>query len=61
MLPSNFENWRVSMIEMGKLVRACERDHLSLNGINDWIGGVHLYGKKGIWRLNAATMRVIRL
>ena len=31
---------------MGKLVHTGEQDHLFLNGMDDWIGGVHLLGKK---------------
>ncbi|WP_261303535.1 DUF1835 domain-containing protein [Paenibacillus andongensis] len=59
--PSQFEKWCVSLTEMGKLVHACKQDHLFLNGIDDWIGGVHLLGKKDIWRRNSATMGFTRL
>jgi len=54
-LPPQFEKWRLQKTEMGKLVHAGDQDHLYLNGMNDWIGGVHLLGKKGLWRRNAAT------
>ncbi|KQX63783.1 MULTISPECIES: DUF1835 domain-containing protein [unclassified Paenibacillus] len=49
-LPPQFEKWRLHRTDMGKLVHTCELDHLYLNGIDDWIGGVHLLGKKDIWR-----------
>ncbi|SDP22080.1 protein of unknown function [Paenibacillus sp. yr247] len=60
-LPPQFENWRVSMTDMGILVHGCERDHVSLNGIDDWIGGVHLLGKKDIWRRNAVSTGFVKL
>lgn len=60
-LSPQYENWRVSRTEMGKLVHACKQDHLSLNGINDWIGGVHLLGKKDVWRRNAVTTGFSRM
>lgn len=51
--PLQFEDYRVKMTELGKLVHGCEEDHVFLNGIYDWIGGVHLSGKKDVWRRNA--------
>ncbi|WP_079415005.1 DUF1835 domain-containing protein [Paenibacillus ferrarius] len=60
-LPPGFENWRVGLTEWGILVLGCERDHLFLNGIDDWIGGVHLLGKEGIWRQNTATTGFLRM
>ncbi len=46
---------------MGKLVHTGEQDHLYLNGMDDWIGGVHLLGKKGVWRRNAATTGFLKM
>ncbi|MBP1965863.1 DUF1835 domain-containing protein [Paenibacillus aceris] len=52
-LPFQFENWRVRLTDMGKLVLTGKQDHVLLNGIDDWIGGVHLFGKQHVWRRNA--------
>ncbi|CAH1215549.1 hypothetical protein PAECIP111891_04251 [Paenibacillus allorhizoplanae] len=53
--PPQFENYRVKITEMGKLILTCEQDYIFLNGIDDWIGGVHLHGRKDVWRRNAVT------
>jgi hypothetical protein len=60
-LPIEFENWRVRITEMGILVHECKRDHLFLNGIDDWIGGVHLLGKKDIWRRNGISKGFVNM
>lgn len=60
-LPYQFEKWRVSLTETGKLVYRGKKDHLLLNGIDDWIGGVHLIGKEPVWRRDAERSRVLRV
>ncbi|OCT13203.1 hypothetical protein A8709_20900 [Paenibacillus pectinilyticus] len=59
--PPQFENYRVKMTEMGKLILTCKGDHIYLNGIDEWIGGIHLMGKKDVWRRNAVTIGFLRL
>lgn len=60
-LPPQFEKWRLHRTDMGKLVHICELDHLYLNGIDDWIGGVHLLGKKDIWRRNGISTGFVKM
>lgn len=60
-LPFQFENWRVRLTDMGKLVLTSKQDHLLLNGIDEWIGGVHLFGKQDVWRRNAVDTGFQRL
>ncbi|MDQ0872081.1 hypothetical protein QFZ77_000740 [Paenibacillus sp. V4I3] len=60
-LPPQFEKWRLHRTDMGKLVHTCELDHLYLNGIDDWIGGVHLLGKKDIWRRNSISTGFVKM
>lgn len=60
-LPDHFENWRVRLTNTGKLVLTGKEDHIALNGIDDWIGGVHLNGKQHIWRLDTVESRVSKL
>jgi hypothetical protein len=59
--PTQFEKYRVKLTEMGKLILASKQDHIFLNGINEWIGGVHLVGTKAIWRLDPITTRFLRM
>jgi hypothetical protein len=35
---------------LGRQVLRGERDHVSINGIDRWIGGVHLHGRSVPWR-----------
>lgn len=43
------------LTDMGARVLAGEADHVTYNGINRWIGGVHLRGHHVPWRWNDAT------
>ncbi|KRE97889.1 hypothetical protein ASG89_28700 [Paenibacillus sp. Soil766] len=53
--PPQFDEYRVKITELGKLILTCKQDHIFLNGIDEWIGGVHLLGTKDVWRRNAVT------
>jgi hypothetical protein len=39
----------------GRAVLAGEADHVALNGIDRWIGGVHLSGPEAAWRWDEGT------
>ncbi|OLB79095.1 MAG: hypothetical protein AUI14_11330 [Actinobacteria bacterium 13_2_20CM_2_71_6] len=41
---------RLRLTEAGARVLAGDEDHVALNGIDRWIGGVHLHGHKVPWR-----------
>lgn len=43
------------LTDMGARVLAGTADHVTLNGIDRWIGGVHLRGHDVPWRWNDAT------
>jgi len=43
------------LTDIGARVLAGAADHLTLNGIDRWIGGVHLRGHHVPWRWNDAT------
>ncbi|MBD0384115.1 DUF1835 domain-containing protein [Paenibacillus sedimenti] len=60
-LPDDFAKWRLQLTENGRRVLDYELDYVQLNGVDEWIGGVHLLGKEGIWRKNLMTMQVCRL
>lgn len=42
--------WDVDITDMGKEVLAGKQDAIRLNGIDRWIGGVHLQGAEATWR-----------
>jgi hypothetical protein len=59
--PPHFENYRVKITDMGKLILTCKQDHIFLNGIDEWVGGVHLLGMKEVWRRNAVNTGFYKL
>jgi uncharacterized protein DUF1835 len=46
---------RVRVTEAGRRVLRGEADHVNLNGIDRWIGGVHLAGRDVRWRWDEGT------
>ena len=49
---------RLSLTEVGRHVLDGRADHVALNGIDRWIGGVHLQGRDVPWRWNEGTETV---
>ena len=43
---------RLEMTALGESVRKGEADFVALNGIDLWLGGVHLNDRKNLWRWN---------
>jgi Domain of unknown function (DUF1835) len=50
---------RLSLTPTGQRVLAGKADHVALNGIDRWIGGVHLVGRKARWRWNEGTESIL--
>jgi hypothetical protein len=46
---------RLRLTAAGARVLAGEADHVELNGIDRWIGGVHLHGHRVPWRWDDGT------
>jgi hypothetical protein len=49
------------LTDVGARVLAGAADHVTLNGIDRWIGGVHLHGHDVPWRWNDATETITRV
>ncbi len=47
-----------SVTPAGREVLAGHADHVRLNGINRWLGGVHLSGSDALWRWDARARRL---
>jgi len=54
----DFSAWRVELLEAGTRVLHGGLDHIQLNGIDEYIGGVRLRGNGPVWRWNPAAMRL---
>jgi hypothetical protein len=46
---------RLRLTPAGRQVLAGEADHVALNGIDRWVGGVHLQGHQARWRWDEGT------
>jgi hypothetical protein len=44
----------VTLTEVGSRVLDFQEDHVHLNGIERWLGGVHLAGTDAVWRWDNA-------
>ena len=49
----------VTITEAGRNVIEGRADHIELNGIDRWLGGVHLKGDKAAWRWDRASARIV--
>jgi len=53
--------WDVSITDQGKSVLDGREDHIRLNGIDRWLGGVHLTGPQPQWRWDEDRGRLVAL
>jgi hypothetical protein len=49
----------VTITEAGRNVAECRTDHIRLNGIDRWLGGVHLTNDGAAWRWDRAAGRLV--
>lgn len=50
---------RLRLTNTGARVLAGDADHVALNGIDRWIGGVHLRGRRVPWRWDEGTETIV--
>jgi hypothetical protein len=50
---------RLRVTGAGRRVLAGEADHVDLNGIDRWVGGVHLHGQAARWRWDEGTEALV--
>jgi hypothetical protein len=50
---------RLGVTGAGRRVLAGEADHVELNGIDRWVGGVRLHGAAARWRWDEGTEAVV--
>jgi hypothetical protein len=66
--PDNYEpvpkkkinRWTVSITDTGRDVLADKQDYIKLNGIDKWLGGVHLQGPESQWRWDEDSRKLVR-
>ena len=52
---------RLRLTAAGARVLRGEADHVALNGVDRWVGGVHLHGPEARWRWDEGTESVTRV
>src|SRR5215470_3505171 len=55
-----FNGARLTLTETGRRVLAGKDDHIALNGIDRWIGGVHLRGHQVPWRWDEKGHKIVQ-
>jgi hypothetical protein len=50
----------LTVTDDGRRVLAGERDAIHLNGIDQWLGGVHLHGQAARWRWDEQAGCLVR-
>jgi hypothetical protein len=58
--PSQDELGKVALTDTGRLVLEGQADHIALNGIDRWLGGVHLQSGQTDWRWDRAARKLVR-
>jgi hypothetical protein len=56
---SAFASQRLRLSDAGRGVLAGRADHLALNGIDRWLGGVHLRAGGPVWHWDAAQGQLV--
>jgi hypothetical protein len=54
-----FNGSKIEVTDIGRSVLAGKADHITLNGIDRWIGGVHLLGHRVRWRWDERIREVV--
>jgi hypothetical protein len=57
--PVVLQNASFKITEVGESVLRGEADFVSLNGIDIWLGGVHLDGVETLWRWDEPSGRIV--
>jgi len=53
------EGSEYELTRTGRDVLASRADHIRINGINRWLGGVHLSGTEALWRWDEGRQRLV--
>jgi hypothetical protein len=57
--PEVVHKTKVKISDLGKAVLRDEADFVSLNGIDLWLGGVHLHGQDNLWRWDEQSRALV--
>jgi hypothetical protein len=57
--PADVSPWTVALTDTGRKLLAGEADWVRLNGVDRWLGGVHLHGGEAAWRWDREARRLV--
>lgn len=57
---AGFWNTAVTLTSFGQAVAAGDADHVRTNGVDRWLGGVHLHGTDAQWRWDGERSTLVR-
>ncbi len=57
---TNLDRWQVAITPFGQALLAGENNWIAQNGIDRWLGGVHLSGKALIWQYDETTDSMVQ-
>jgi hypothetical protein len=55
----DLEGRRIEATGLGRAVLEGRHDWIAINGIDRWVGGVHLHGRRDIWRWDTETGELV--
>lgn len=55
----NIPKAKLEITDLGKSVLKGEADFVALNGIDLWLGGVHLSGERNLWRWDNRSEKIV--
>ena len=56
--PEKMQQSAFEVTETGESVLKGEADFVDLNGLDQWLGGVHLLGRRDVWRWDEQSRRL---
>jgi hypothetical protein len=54
-----FNGSKITVTDAGRRILEGKADHIALNGIDRWIGGVHLLGRRVRWRWDERLQKIV--
>ena len=59
--PKEIQHTTFEITEAGRAVLSAESDFVAMNGVDAWLGGVHLLGKDDLWRWDDQEGKLARV
>jgi hypothetical protein len=59
--PEQFPAQHIALTDAGRAILAGQADQLALNGIDRWLGGVHLHAGDPLWRWQTQAQRLVQV